>query len=256
MKQLSRSVKGLTVLVTGAGSGMGRATAEVFAAEGAQVAVTDYDLATAQETRDLVVTAGGSAEVWQLDVADKAAIDRVVAAVAERFGGIDIVVNNAGIANFLKIDAADYDAVWDRTVAINLTAHQRVIRAALPYLRRSASPRIVNIASVEGMGATAQLSPYSTMKAGVIGLTRSLAVELGPEGITVNCVCPGPINTGMTADIDDGDKSVFAKRRTALRRYGMPEEVAHVTLSLALPASSYVTGVAIPVDGGHMARNA
>lgn len=256
MKQLSRSVRGLTVLVTGAGSGMGRATAEVFAAEGAQVAVTDYGLESAQETGRLVAAAGGSAEVWRLDVADKADIDRVVAAAAGRFGGIDIVVNNAGIANFLKIDDPDYDSVWDRTVAVNLTAHQRVIRAALPYLRRSASPRIINIASVEGMGATAQLSPYSTMKAGVIGLTRALAVELGPEGITVNCVCPGPILTGMTADIEDSDKLVFAKRRTALRRYGDPEEVAHVTLSLALPASSYVTGIAIPVDGGHMARNA
>ena len=256
MKQLSRSVRGLTVLVTGAGSGMGRATAEVFAAEGAHVAITDYGLASAQETAKLVAAAGGSAEVWRLDVSDKAEIDRVVGEVAARFGGIDIVVNNAGIANFLKIDDPDYDAVWDRTVAVNLTAHQRVIRAALPHLRRSASPRIINIASVEGMGATAQLSPYSSMKAGVIGLTRSLAVELGPEGITVNCICPGPIMTGMTADIEDADKVVFAKRRTALRRYGYPEEVAHVTLSLALPASSYVTGIAIPVDGGHMARNA
>lgn len=256
MKQLSRSVRNLTVLVTGAGSGMGRATAEVFAAEGAHVAVTDYGLESAQVTRDLIIAAGGSADVWRLDVADKAEIDRVVAEVAARFGGIDIVVNNAGIANFLKLDDPDYDSVWDRTVAVNLTAHQRVIRAALPYLRRSGSPRIINIASVEGMGATAQLSPYSTMKAGVIGLTRSLAVELGPEGITVNCVCPGPIMTGMTADIDDNDKIAFAKRRTALRRYGYPEEVAHVTLSLALPASSYVTGIAIPVDGGHMARNA
>lgn len=256
MKQLSRSVRGLTVLVTGAGSGMGRATAEVFAAEGAFVAATDYDFATAQQTRALVIASGGTAEAWHLDVADKTAIDSIVPAVAARFGGIDIVVNNAGIANFLKIDDPDYDSVWDRTVAINLTAHQRVIRAALPFLRRSRSPRIINIASVEGMGATAQLSPYSTMKAGVIGLTRSLAVELGPEGITVNCVCPGPINTGMTAEIEEADKNVFAKRRTALRRYGDPEEVAHVTLSLALPASSYVTGIAIPVDGGHMARNA
>jgi 3-oxoacyl-[acyl-carrier protein] reductase len=242
MKELSRSVRGSTVLVTGAGSGMGRATAEVFAAEGAHVAVTDYHLETA--------------EAWRLDVSDKAAIDRVVAEIAARFGGLDIVVNNAGIADFLKIDDPSYDAVWDRTVAINLTAHQRVIRAALPHLRRSRAGRIINIASVEGLGATAQLSPYSTMKAGVIGLTRALAVELGPEGITVNCICPGPILTGMTGDIPDQDKQIFAKRRTALRRYGDPEEVAHVTLSLALPASSYITGVAIPVDGGHMARNA
>ena len=137
-----------------------------------------------------------------------------------------------------------------------LTAHPRIIRAALPYLRKSSSPRIVNIASTEALGATAQNSPYSAAKAGVTGLTRSLAVELGPEGITVNCICPGPIRTAMTDRIEEQDKTVYAKRRTALRRYGYPEEVAHMTLSLCLPAASFLTGAVIPVDGGLMARNA
>jgi 3-oxoacyl-[acyl-carrier protein] reductase len=137
-----------------------------------------------------------------------------------------------------------------------LTAHQRVIRAALPYLRTSKSPRIVNIASTEALGATALHSPYSAAKAGVVGLTRSLAVELGRDGITVNCICPGPILTAMTARISDEHKAIYARRRTALGRYGYPEEVAHMTLSLCLPAASFLTGAIIPVDGGLMARNA
>jgi 3-oxoacyl-[acyl-carrier protein] reductase len=132
------------------------------------------------------------------------------------------------------------------------TNHSR----ALPYLRQSKSPRIINIASTEALGATALHSPYSAAKAGVVGLTRSLAVELGRDGITVNCICPGPITTGMTAQISDEHKAIYARRRTALGRYGDPEEIAHMTLSLCLPAASFLTGAIIPVDGGLMARNA
>ena len=171
-------------------------------------------------------------------------------------GRLDIVVNNAGISAFSPIDSDNYDAVWTRALGVLLTAQQQMIRAALPHLRKSKAPRIVNIASTEALGATSRDSPYAAAKAGVTGLTRALAVELGPEGITVNCICPGPINTGMTAAISDEDKAVFAKRRTALRRYGLPEEVAHMTVSLCLPAASYITGATIPVDGGLMARNA
>ncbi|MFN3524035.1 MAG: SDR family NAD(P)-dependent oxidoreductase [Phenylobacterium sp.] len=253
---LSRSVRGLTVLITGAGSGMGRATAEVFAAEGANVAVTDYDAAAAQAVASALKAGGAGAEAWRLDVADPAEVAAVVEAAAARFGGIDAVVNNAGISGFSAIDSADYETIWARCLDVLLTAHPRVIRAALPHLRRSAAPRIVNIASTEALGATARDSAYAAAKAGVTGLTRALAVELGREGITVNCVCPGPILTGMTNAIPDEQKAVYAKRRTALGRYGAPEEVAHVTLSLCLPAASYITGAVIPVDGGLMARNA
>lgn len=255
-KQLSRSVRGLTVLVTGAASGMGRATARVFAAEGANVAVTDYDGAGAQAVADAIAASGGSAKAWQFDVADAAAVTRVVNEVAQHFGGLDIVVNNAGISTVSAIDGDGYDALWDRGIAVLLTAQQRIIRAALPYLRKSKCPRIVNIASTEALGATALHSPYSAAKAGVTGLTRSLAVELGREGITVNCICPGPITTGMTDRISAEHKAIYAKRRTALNRYGDPEEVAHMTLSLCLPAASFLTGAVIPVDGGLMARNA
>jgi len=253
---LSRSVKGSVALITGAGSGMGRATAEIFAAEGAHVAVTDFNDASARETADAIVAAGGSAKAWALDVTDVARIRTVIAEIAAAWGGIDIVVNNAGISAFSPIDSENYDAVWTRAFSVLLTAQQQIIRTALPHLRKSKAPRIVNIASTEALGATSRDSPYAAAKAGVTGLTRALAVELGPEGITVNCICPGPISTAMTAAISDEDKNVFAKRRTALRRYGLPEEVAHMTLSLCLPAASFITGTTIPVDGGLMARNA
>jgi 3-oxoacyl-[acyl-carrier protein] reductase len=255
-KQLSRSVKGLTVLVTGAASGMGRATARIFAAEGASVAVTDYSAEGAQAVAAEIAARGEIARAWALDVANRDDINTVVNEISAHFGGLDIVINNAGISVRAAIDDDGYDEAWAKGLAVMLTAHQRVIRAALPYLRKSGSPRIVNIASTEALGATALHSPYSAAKAGVVGLTRSLAVELGRDGITVNCICPGPITTGMTARISDEHKAVYAKRRTALGRYGCPEEVAHMTLSLCLPAASFLTGAIIPVDGGLMARNA
>ncbi|HZZ35994.1 MAG TPA: SDR family NAD(P)-dependent oxidoreductase [Caulobacteraceae bacterium] len=253
---LSRSVKGKVVLVTGAASGMGRATAHVFAREGAKVAVTDRRLEDAEAVAADIRAEGGEATAWSLDVGDAAVIARTVPEIAEHFGGLDVVVNNAGVAGFSPIDGEAYEDIWARQLPILLTAHPRIIRAALPYLRKSTSARIVNIASTEALGATARDSIYAAAKAGVAGLTRALAVELGKEGITVNCICPGPINTGMTQNIPDGDKQTFANRRTALRRYGDPAEVAHMTLSLCLPAASYLTGVTIPVDGGLMARNA
>lgn len=240
-----RSIKGSVALITGAASGMGRATAEVFAAEGAMVAATD-----------LVAPEGVGTRAWKMDVSDPAEVVRVVFDVARTFQGLDIVVNNAGISAFCAIDSENYEEVWARALSVLLSAQQRVIRAALPYLRRAQHPRIVNIASTEALGATARDSAYAAAKAGVTGLTRALAVELGRENITVNCICPGPINTGMTASISEEHKHIFARRRTALGRYGEPAEVAHMTLSLCLPAASYITGTTIPVDGGLMSRNA
>jgi 3-oxoacyl-[acyl-carrier protein] reductase len=228
----------------------------VFAAEGAKVAVTDFSAEGAQAVAAEIIASGGTAKAWTLDVASRDHVNAIVKDIAAHFGGLDIVVNNAGISVRVAIDDEGYDEAWAKALAVMLTAHQRTIRAALPYLRASKSPRIVNIASTEALGATALHSPYSAAKAGVVGLTRSLAVELGRDGITVNCICPGPITTGMTARISDEHKAIFARRRTALGRYGHPEEVAHMTLSLCLPAASFLTGAMIPVDGGLMARNA
>jgi len=256
MKSQSRSVKGSVAIITGAASGMGRATALVFAREGARVAAVDVNRDGVEAIVSEIEKEGGEAHAWRLDVSDAKAIADTIDAIAKHFGGIDILVNNAGIAALSALDDERYDETWARVLSINLTAHQRIVRAALPHLRRSKAPRIVNIASTEALGATARDSAYAAAKAGVAGLTRALAVDLGPEGITVNCICPGPILTAMTKAIPEEHKVIFAKRRTALRRYGEPEEVAHMTLSLCLPAASYITGAVIPVDGGLMARNA
>ncbi|MEM9130711.1 MAG: SDR family NAD(P)-dependent oxidoreductase [Actinomycetota bacterium] len=257
LTSLSRSVADKVVLVTGAASGMGRATAHLFADEGAHVAVTDLGTDGVDTVVDEILGVGASARGWVMDVADGERVANVVDELVDHFGGLDIVVNNAGIASFSPIDAPDYEDHWALGLDVLLTAQTRVIRAALPHLRASSDGgRIVNIASTEGWGATRFGSPYTAAKHGVIGLTKSLAVELGREGITVNCVCPGPIDTAMTADIGDEDKATFARRRTAIGRYGTPEEVAHGTLNFCLPASRYMTGAVLPVDGGLLIKNA
>lgn len=256
IQKLSRTVSGKVAFITGAASGMGRATAHAFAEDGAKVAITDINPEGLDAVIAEIEAAGGTARGRAIDVSDKAALESLIADTATHFGGLDILVNNAGIGANGPLEGEGYDAAWERGIAVMLTAQKNAIRAALPHLRKSDSPRIVNIASTEGLGATPLDSPYSVAKHGVIGLTRSLAVDFGREGITVNCVCPGPINTGMTAAIPDEHKEIFAKRRVPMRRYGNPEEVAHITLSICLPASSYLNGVVIPVDGGMTIKNA
>ena len=181
MPSLSRSVAGQVVVITGAASGMGRAEVELFAAEGAKVAALD------------VAPIEGVEHSWVCDVADPAAVTRVIGEVVSVLGPVDILVNNAGVALLAALDGDGdaYESAWERTLAVNLTAHQRLARACLPSVSR-----IVNIASTEGIGASRFNSPYVAAKHGVIGLTRAMAVELGASGVTVNAVCPGPIRTG------------------------------------------------------------
>ena len=256
IRKLSRSVKGRVALVTGAASGMGRATAHIFAQEGATVAITDINEAGLAHVLHEIREEGGNAEAWKLDVLNHDEIRFVVSEIAEKFGRLDILINNAGFGAFHPLDGPEYDKIWDRAMTGLLSAQQWLVRAALPHLRKSDAARIVNIASTEGLGATPGDSPYVAAKTAVTGLTRAMAVDLGPEGITVNCICPGPIRTSLTDGIPEEHKTIFGKRRTALKRYGYPEEVAHITFSLCLPAASYITGAVIPVDGGLTIRNA
>ena len=246
---------GRVAVVTGAASGMGRATAHLFADEGALVAVLDRTASGVAAVVDEIVGAGGTAAGWNVDVTDGGAVGAAIAEVVVQLGPPDILVNNAGVSIPAPIDGADFEQQWADTIAVNLTAHTTLIRACLPHLARNGDGRIVNIASTEGIGGSAYISPYTASKHGVIGLSRALAVELGPIGVTVNVVCPGPIHTGMTNDIPDDAKTKFARRNVPLKRYGEPEEVAHATLSLALPAMSYCTGAVLVVDGGFTTKN-
>ena len=249
-KELSRSVKGLTVLVTGAASGMGQATARVFAAEGANVAVTDVSAEGTQAVADEITANGGKARAWTLDVANRDDIVSVVNDVAAHFGGLDIIVNNAGISVRVAIDDEAYEDAWAKAIAVMLTAHPRIIRAALPHLRKSKSPRIVNIASTEALGATALHSPYSAAKGGVAGLTRSLAPGCGQLGIRVNAICPGYVDTPMNALIFGSDVFRDAFARDHATGLQTPEEIAALVVFLASDEASSLTGAVLSCDRG------
>lgn len=245
--------------MTGAASGMGRATVQLFADEGARVAVVDLHQAAVNEVVAQINAAHGPETAIGLvaDVGDLGALAQVVDSVVTQLGGLDILINNAGVSVATSVfqDYDEFSVNWDRTLAVNLTAQAHLIRLAQPFLLDAGGGRVVNIASTEAIVTTAGLAAYAASKAGVVGLTKSFAVELGRHGVTVNCICPGPINTGMTALIPAADKETYAKRRVPLRRYGEPEEVAHMTLSLCLPASGFVNGAIVPVDGGMSIRH-
>ena len=250
LTNLSRSIEGKVALITGSGSGMGRATAFVFAEAGAKVVVSDVNEKQIDEVANEIISSESTCLKQVLDVTNQENINEAVSNTIKEFGQLDILVNNAGISIPTTIDDENYEESWDKTFDVLLKGQVNLIRVALPFIRKSTCGRIVNISSTEGMGATPRISPYTSAKHGVIGLTRSLAAELGAEGITVNCICPGPINTAMTAAIPEEDKQIYARRRVPLKRYGEPEEVAHMTLSLCLPAASFVNGAVLPVDGG------
>lgn len=248
------ALDGRVALVSGAGSpdGIGFATARLLAQRGAVVAIT----ATTQRIRERaaeLVAAGADAHGTALDLTDRAATDRFVAAVLERHGRIDVLVNNAGMAQSGVVDAAaplaDLDpAEWDRQLAITLTTAFNLSAPVARAMREQRAGRIVNVSSVTGpVAAFAGQSAYAAAKAGMDGMMRALAVELGPLGITVNSVGPGWIATGSsTAD------ELAAGRHTPLGRCGTPEEIAEAVAFLACDAASYITGQSLVVDGGNM----
>ena len=252
----AREVTGKTLLVTGAGSGIGRAAAQVFAAAGVNVIATDRNLESVQSTQQTVEEAGGSCRAAVLDVEDEESVQGVVIECAEFFGGIDFVLNNAGVSAFSRLEDSQYQQVWERAIAVMLTGPQLVVRMALPWLLASSLPRIVNIASTEALIAAKYDSPYCAAKAGLLGFTRALAVELAEHNITVNAICPGPIDTPMTQAIPEEQKRKYLHRRIPLNRYGRPEDIAHMALNLCLPSSGFITGATHLVDGGLSSRSA
>lgn len=259
LTRLDRSVVDRVVVVTGSASGMGRATAHLFADEGARVVVVDLGAERVEAVVDEIeaVHGAGRALGFAVDVTDRGALAETVSDVLRAWGRIDCLVNNAGVSmvSSLLQDEESFLDAWRRTLDVNLSAYVHLARLVVPTMKEAGFGRIVNIASTESIVATGGLAAYSASKAGVTGLTRSMAVELGRFGITVSCICPGPIVTGMTAGISDESKDTYAKRKVPLRRYGDPEEVAQMTLSLCLPAASFTNGATLVVDGGMTIRH-
>ena len=255
MPNASRPLLGEHAIVTGASRGIGAAIAAALARAGADLTILARSAARLDRRAETLRGEHGvQVTALECDVAEEASVRAAFArAVAER-GTPYILVNNAGAAEAAPF-ASTTRALWDRMLAVNLTSTYLCASQVVPAMVAAKRGRIVNVASTAGLRGYKAMSAYCAAKHGVVGLTKGLAVELGREGITVNCVCPGPIRTGMTAGIPDEAKEKFARRRVPLRRYGDPEEVAHVTLSLLLPAASFITGAVVPVDGGLVVQN-
>ncbi|MFB6103749.1 MAG: SDR family NAD(P)-dependent oxidoreductase [Halobacteriaceae archaeon] len=243
-----------TVVVTGAASGIGRATAEWFAAEGATVALTDVDTEAGRAAAaDIEDRTPGNTRFHDLDVRDHEAVDAVIEGIHEE-SGVDVLVNNAGTVTGGSL-ADTTVAQRDRLVEVNVHGVWNGCRGAVPRMAGDDGGAIVNVASSAGLLGAPGLSTYSMTKAAVVNFTRALAGEVGPAGIRVNAVCPGTIDTPMArADFDraadPGAAETRAAAATALDRIGEPGEVAAAIAFLASEASSFVTGAALPVDGG------
>jgi NAD(P)-dependent dehydrogenase (short-subunit alcohol dehydrogenase family) len=239
---------GLRVLVTGAGDGIGRATAEAFAAAGATVIAADRNAPALAQ-----LVARGMRTV-AVDVADDDA-PQVLLRAAAAAGGLDVLVNNAGICPVARLEDTD-DATWDRVHAVNLRAMFRLSRAALPLLRESGRGRIVNIASISALLANEGMGAYTSSKHAVAGFSKSLAVEVGRDGITVNYIVPGAIVTGITRAAVEADAGFrdFWIGKSAVGRWGQPGDIANAVLFLASRAADFITGHGLVVDGGASIR--
>ena len=239
--------------MTGAGFGIGRGIAEHFAKREANVAIFDLDDTTSRETEEIITRSGGKARWYKTDVADYDEIVRQTNKVKSDFGGVDILVNNAGI-RFVRRVLDIPNEEWNRTIEVNLTGMFYMVKAVAPMMLAKGKGKIINVASISGMLGQNGRAAYGASKGGIIQLTRSLAVELGPS-INVNAVAPGFIpGTGMMKEIDkDTKSSSWMVANTPVHRPGTPEDVASAVAFLASDEASFITGVTLPVDGGFSA---
>jgi 3-oxoacyl-[acyl-carrier protein] reductase len=247
---MTETLKGMRALVTGGAQGIGRAIAIRLAAGGCRVAVADLKAEPAAAVAAEIRATGAEAISVTADVAKTADAGRMVQETAQAFGGLDILVNNAGVSSAAFIENVT-DAEIERVFSVNLVGVLRVTRAAVPLLKQSGRGRIVNVSSVEGIRGSGLLPIYSATKAGVIGLTRANAVELARFGITVNAVCPGPIQTEMLAPLlmnpQFKEKTI---KGVPMRRLGVPEDVAGAVAFFASAEASFITGNVLVIDGG------
>ena len=243
-------------IVTGGGSGIGRGISEMFSREGAKVMVVDWEVTGGMEVIAQIKDAGGEAMFLKVDVSRAMDTRNMVRTAVETWGKLDILVNNAGIVRVGSVIETSEDE-WDEVLNINLKGVFLCSKFAIPEMIRTGSGTIINIASVGGLVGPAELAAYGSAKAGVINLTRQMAVDFGPEGIRVNCISPGTIVTEMhqafySAEEKDAVLAEWASTKP-LRKVGYPKDIAYAAIYLASDESAFVTGTNLIVDGGTMA---
>ncbi len=258
MKGTAMRFKGKVAIITGAASGIGRATALGFAREGAAVGIVDKDSAAGEQVAKEIRQQDGDAEAYGTDVSREPEVKAFIEAVLTRWGHLDVLVNNAGI--YYQADAVDTpEAAWSRVMAVNLTGPFLCIKYAVPAMERGKGGAIVNVSSEAGLVGIRNQVAYNVSKGGLISLTRSCAVDLAPRGIRVNCVCPGTTDTPLVQAAVGRARDPQAARRALeevrpANRLGTPEEIASAILYLAGESAGYATGAVLSVDGGYTAQ--
>ena len=247
---------GKVALVTGAGSGIGRASALAFAREGAKIVVADVVVDGGEETVSMIKKTGGEASFIKADVAKAAEVEALINTAVATYGRLDCAHNNAGIAGRSATVADDTEENWDRILAINLKGVWLCMKYEIPQMLKQGSGAIVNTASDAGLIAVRRGGAYVASKHGVVGLTKTAALEYAKAGIRVNAVCPGPIDTPMLQRGASLRPQIIEKMAAAqpVGRLGQPQEIAEAVVWLCSDAASFVTGQAMPVDGGYMAQ--
>ena len=250
---MSGILEGKVAFITGGGSGIGEATAIAFSTAGADIAIGDVDMAGADRVVAAITATGGKAKSYKLDVSNDEQVGEVVSAIEKDFGGLHIAVNNAGIGGDQAPTGDQSPAGWRKVIAINLDGVFYCMRHEIAAMKRSGGGSIVNMASILGVVGFANSSGYTAAKHGVIGLTKASAIEYAPEGIRINAVGPGFINTPLLGALPPEALPAIASLHP-MNRLGNAEEVAAIVLFLSSSSASFVTGGYYPVDGGYLAR--
>ncbi len=254
-------LEGKVALITGGGSGIGLASAFLFAKEGASVVVSDLHEASVLEAADKITSAGGEAHAVTGDVSNSAHAASMVSATVDAFGRLDILVNSAGISarNALP-EGSSPEEIWDKVMDVNLKGTYLMSWHAVPEMEKNGSGSIINLASIMGLvgypvGMGGGFNPYNPSKGGIVQFTRNLSIDLAQKGIRVNCICPGYVETNLTKALTDDPESLSKlEERHPMGRLGRPEEIANAALFLASDEASFVTGAPLIVDGGYTAQ--